>query len=167
MRCSECGFDYKAILRAEITGRLRDFAPLYRSRLERGEGLRRRPAADVWSPLEYCCHVRDVVTVQRARVGLALTQDRPTLAPMQREERVERDRYNEQDPIVVADELQRALDAFAARLDSLTPAQWERTAIYNYPVTQERTVEWIAIHTLHECGHHLQDVDAGLRASLS
>ena len=37
-----------------------------------------RPAPQVWSPLEYACHVRDLLGVFAARVELMLTEDLPT-----------------------------------------------------------------------------------------
>ncbi|WP_438873050.1 hypothetical protein [Paractinoplanes toevensis] len=50
-----------------------------------------------------------------------------------------------------ADELARA---FAA----LTPAEWTRTAVYNLPTVESRTLLWLGRHTLHEVEHHLTDM---------
>jgi hypothetical protein len=127
--------------------------------------LRAHPIAGVWSALEYACHVRDVLRVQRERVRLAQTEDRPELTPMGREERVERDRYNEQAPGTVADELTAAAEQLVADLDALDERGWLRTVLYNWPTREERTVEWIAVHTVHELVHHLRDVDDLLRAA--
>ena len=38
---------------------------------------RQRPAADVWSLLEYACHVRDVFRLYGRRLQLMLTQYEP------------------------------------------------------------------------------------------
>ena len=52
-----------------------------RQRLAAGAGAdpasRDRPAPDVWSPLEYACHVRDVHRVFAERVRLMLAEDDP------------------------------------------------------------------------------------------
>jgi len=77
---------------------------------------------------------------------------------MGRDERAVDDRYNEQDPAVVARELLAATEALASLLEGLDDAGWARTGIYNYPEPAVRTVEWIAIHTNHEMLHHRGDL---------
>jgi S-DNA-T family DNA segregation ATPase FtsK/SpoIIIE len=119
---------------------------------------RARPAPDMWSPLEYACHVRDVLRVQTERVAQAQREDEPTFTPMRRDERVLEDRYNEQDPKTVGNEIIDATDAFVALLASLDDEGWSRTGIYNYPAPASRTVEWIATHTSHELLHHRRDI---------
>ena len=157
--CRECGFSY-AVGRAEIVPWLRSDAQAFLDKLEKFDdtAVRTRREPEVWSPLEYACHVRDVLTVQTERVELAQREVDPVFVPMGREERVVGDRYNEQDPAVVAAELADAAAAFAARLDGLDAAGWERTGTYNYPERELRTVEWIAIHTAHELLHHRRDL---------
>ena len=117
-----------------------------------------RPAPDVWSPLEYACHVRDVLRVQRARVEQAQREEEPAFAPMGGDERAINDRYNDQDPAVVRVELLAAAEDLASYLDALDNAGWRRTGIYNYPEPQPRTVEWIGMHTVHEIRHHRGDI---------
>jgi hypothetical protein len=172
-RCDECGFGYEDLARDAITLAIRSTAADFRPRLV-PDGpddvahtlrLRAHPITGVWSALEYACHVRDVLAVQRERVQLAQVEDRPDMTPMGREERVERDRYNEQSPATVADELTGAADRLAADLDALDDGGWRRTVMYNWPTREERTVEWIAVHTVHELVHHRRDVDDVLRAA--
>jgi hypothetical protein len=122
------------------------------------EAVRARPEPDVWSPLEYACHLRDVLRVQRERILQAQREHEPTFTPMRRDERVVEERYNEQDPAVVATELREASAAFIDTLESLDDAGWARTGVYNYPEPRLRTVEWIAVHTLHELLHHRTDI---------
>ncbi|MFI1154959.1 hypothetical protein [Streptomyces sp. NPDC020817] len=47
-----------------------------------------RPAPGIWSPLEYACHVRDVLLVQRERVLAARRSNTPVADPMGRDEHV-------------------------------------------------------------------------------
>jgi hypothetical protein len=77
---------------------------------------------------------------------------------MGRDERVEHDGYSEQDPRAVARQLTDAAQLFANVLSRLDPTDWERTLMYNYPTTFERTLRWVAVHTVHEVRHHSLDV---------
>ena len=158
-RCEECGFDYDlaqapasgpAIIDgvAEVTGLLG----------AAGEDLRARQQPSVWSSLEYGCHLRDVLLVQRERVLAARRMDRPTFDPMGRDERVEHDGYAEQKPADVARQLRHAAHLFANVLGRLGPEDWDRNVSYNYPKPLERSLRWVAVHTVHEVRHHLLDV---------
>ncbi len=76
------------------------------------------------------------------------------------------DRYNEQDPAVVGAQITEAANTLAAAVEVLTPSQWERTGIHHWPTTTEQTIAWLARHTVHECEHHLRDIDAVLETNL-
>jgi hypothetical protein len=157
--CPRCGFTY-AMTRREITPWMRSDVGAFVERFEQfGEPqVRTRPAPEVWSPLEYACHVRDVLRVQRERIVQAQHELEPAFAPMRRDERAVEDHYNEQDPRRVAEEVAQAGTALVGLLDGLDDEDWNRTGIYNYPTPQLRSVEWIAIHTVHELLHHRVDI---------
>ena len=159
--CPQCGFSY-AIERSEIIPWLRSDARAFveRFRALDGEAVRRRPQPEVWSPLEYACHVRDVLMIQRERVLLAQTEIEPKFAPMRRDERVVEQRYNEQDPDQVAGELAAAAESLATTFDGFDDAAWQRTGWYNFPEPMLRSVEWIGVHTVHELLHHRTDITA-------
>ena len=78
-----------------------------------------RAGPDLWSPLEYGCHLRDVLLVQRERVLAARRVDGADCVSMGREERAEHDGYNEQDPVDVARQLADAATLFS---NALAPA---------------------------------------------
>ena len=172
-RCVDCDFSYDELAEDAVVLAVRQVAGQFAARLDPSQvpdvahelRLRAHPIAGVWSALEYACHVRDVLLVQRARIHQAQVEERPEFTPMGREERVERDRYNEQSPATVAAELQDAARAFADDLDALDPAGWQRSGFYSWPEREERTVAWIAVHTVHELVHHLQDMDDVLVAA--
>jgi hypothetical protein len=157
--CPQCGFSYW-IGRAEITPWLRTDAQAFVEKFATFDdrAARTRPDPGTWSPLEYACHVRDMLGVQTERVLLAQREIDPVFVPMGRDERAVEDRYNEQDPHIVAGQLAVAAETFASLLDGLDDAGWERTGMYNYPEPALRTVEWIAIHTTHELLHHRGDL---------
>jgi hypothetical protein len=156
--CDECGFTYDLATapdaaQAIVTGADALAEVLADSTAD--VASRRRP--DLWSPLEYGCHVRDVLLVQRERVLLARREDRPSFATMGRDERVDHDGYAEQDPVAVAGQVRDAAALLANILDRLGP-DWDRVGIYNYPEPTERSLRWIAVHTVHEVRHHLLDI---------
>lgn len=158
-RCDECGYSYDEGLAWSAGTAIVDEARGIGHAIERlGERSRRRPSADVWSPLEYACHVRDVLLAQRERVLLARQVDCPTPAPMGRDARVVMEGYAEQDPTSVARQLSDAAELFENVLDRLGD-DWDRTLIYNFPHPTERSLRWVAVHTLHEVVHHRRDVE--------
>ncbi|MCX5195570.1 DinB family protein [Streptomyces sp. NBC_00249] len=159
MTCAECDFEYDLALAPTVSERAVDHAGAYAEVLS-GEPavLRLRPAPEVWSPVEYACHMRDVLLVQRERVLAARRLDRPVAEPMGRDERVDHDGYAEQAPADVARQLHDAALLFAHVLDRLSAADWDRTLTYSYPEPEERSLRWVAVHTLHELRHHLLDM---------
>lgn len=163
--CPECGFDAQGFPREQVGQMVRDNAAAWQPILARPDGLTSRPTDDRWSALEYACHVRDVFSVQRGRVAQALAEDRPTYASMGREERVVNDRYNEQDPATVVDDLAANAEAMAAACAALTDEQWARRGLFPNPTPTERDLRWLARHTIHEGHHHLLDVGRVLRAA--
>lgn len=73
--CPECGFETQSFPRSAITALLRENAAAWQGVLT-GDP-RPRPRPDVWSPLEYACHVRDVCRMYHARLTLMLLIDAP------------------------------------------------------------------------------------------
>jgi DinB superfamily len=158
-RCDECGFEF-LVSPADVGERLRDGTAEVAELLRDPEAdLRTRRTPNVWSPLEYGCHLRDMYLVQRERVlAVRRTDERLELAPMGRDERAEHDGYAEQDPADVARQLTDAAALFTGVLARLGPADWDRTVIYPYPEPTERTLLWVAANSLHEVVHHTQDM---------
>lgn len=170
--CDECGFEYDSVSVDELPDALRGLSRRYRAPLTRflpgedGDALvRAHPIEGAWSALEYACHVRDVLAVQRGRLELAMQQDTPRFEPMGRDERVVNDRYNEQSPAEVVDQLDENARALGDAFEALSDEQLERTGIYNWPEPAERTMTWLGRHTVHEGAHHLLDIGRVLRAA--
>ena len=161
--CDECGFERRLetaeAVAPEIIEGVAGIAVVVR---DAGPAVHGRRLVDAWSPLEYTCHLRDVFLVQRERLLAARRTERPTFEPMGRDERVEHDGYAQQDPEDVVRQLTDAAAMFANDLDRLSPSEWDRTVIYNYPKTWERSLRWVAVHTLHEVRHHSRDIEGQL-----
>src|SRR5688500_5285629 len=114
--CDECGFDFASVPETAIGQALRDAGDGFVTAVGGAEG--ERPAPEVWSPLEYACHVRDVAQIQIGRVARGLVEDTPSFEPMGRDERPARFEYARQDAQVVARQLVEAVDALAAVFDA-------------------------------------------------
>jgi hypothetical protein len=157
-RCDECGFAYD-LDRATFAGAaVVEQVAVMTEVLVTVPQVERRRSPRTWSPLEYGCHTRDVLLVQRERVLLARRAHRPAVESMGRDERVDHDGYAEQDRIDVVRQLTDAAGLFANVLGRLGEADWERTVMYNYPAPTERSLRWVAVHTVHEVVHHLLDI---------
>ena len=158
-RCAGCGFEYDLngapVAGAAIIEVASELALLLK---DDTADLRTRRQPQIWSPLEYGCHVRDVLLVQRERVLAARRVDLPSFDPMGRDERVEHDGYEEQDPGDVARQLMDAAHLFANVLDRLGITDWGRSVMYNFPEPLDRSLRWVAVHTEHEARHHLLDI---------
>jgi DNA segregation ATPase FtsK/SpoIIIE, S-DNA-T family len=112
----------------------------------------------VWSPLEYCCHLRDVLVTQRERVVRILVEECPTVLPMHRDERAVLTRYAEEDTWRALGQLRVAADMAAWTFAPFGASQWTRGCLYNHPEPATRSLGWLGRHTVHEAAHHLMDV---------
>ncbi len=157
--CEECGYDFTSLGRDEILAAIPELASEHGQLLRSvpAERLRAHTKPGSWSPLEYGCHVRDMLTAQRDRVLLAQAGQTPRFASMRRDERAVEEAYNEQDPFAVADEVAAVAGAVGQALTALDDAGWMRTGVYPWPEPEVRTVEWIGRRTVHELAHHLFD----------
>jgi hypothetical protein len=157
--CPECGFDAATVPAVEVTGLVLRVGAVWRRLLaERPIAeLRRRPSADRWSPLEYACHVRDVLRLFDERLVLMLTQDHPHYPNWDQDATAVAERYNEQDPAQVATDLATAAARIATRFATVTGDQWHRTGERSDGA--RFTVDSFARYFLHDPVHHLHDVD--------
>ncbi|MFH9351488.1 DinB family protein [Kitasatospora sp. NPDC017646] len=155
--CPDCGLDTPAVAATDVAGMLRDNARSWLAVLAGDEdGLRRRPSPEVWSHLEYACHVRDVFRLFRARLDLMLDQDAPAFPNWDQDETAATERYREQRPQVVAGELAEAGEALAAAFEAVAGEQWRRTGVRGDGA--RFTVESFARYLIHDPVHHLFDV---------
>jgi DinB superfamily len=154
--CPECGFDSDSFAVDQVPRLLRENAASWHQVLTDRTDLARRPSDDRWSALEYACHVRDVLRLQDFRVNLMLTQDDPIFPNWDQDATAVADRYGEQDPARVDEELASAAETVAAGYDGLSEEQWRRTG--GRSDGARFTVETFARYEIHDSVHHLYDV---------
>jgi hypothetical protein len=129
-RCPDCGLAAGEIDPAEIGDRAGVAAAEWVQILGSSPAVGSRPEPDVWSPLEYGAHVRDVYRLFDARLARMLTEDAPTFAA--------------------------AASRFVARWSALEPAQLDRPGRRSDGA--EFTVASFGQYLLHDIVHHLWDV---------
>jgi hypothetical protein len=156
-RCPDCGYDPTAVDVTAIPALVRTNAAAWEGVLQRPD-VAARPAPDVWSPLEYACHVRDVFRLFDTRLHLMLDQDDPLFANWDQDETAIADRYWTQDPATVAAELAAAADAVATSFAGVTGDEWQRPGRRSDGA--RFTVESFGRYFVHDWVHHAWDVGA-------
>jgi len=154
--CDECGFDTTAIEPTDVAAMLRGNAARWVQILAGTHSeVTTRPAPDVWSPLEYACHVRDVFRKFAERLELMLGQDNPTFANWDQDQTAIADRYGEQDPVTVAGELTAAAETLAAGFERVGPDQWQRRGRRSDGANF--TIATFSRYLIHDPIHHVYD----------
>ena len=155
--CPECGFDASAVPPESVAPLLRVNAAAWERVLQQPEtGLRRRPSDDRWAPLEYACHVRDVCVLYEQRLTLMLVEDDPLYPNWDQDATAVEERYLEQDPAAVSEQLRHAAAALADAFDDVSGTQWQRRGRRSDGAAF--TVAGFSRYLLHDPVHHLFDV---------
>jgi hypothetical protein len=154
-RCDECGFDSSAFDVAQLPDLIRENTRGW-SRALGTKDVGVRPAPQIWSPLEYACHVRDVHVLFERRVQLMLEQDEPTFENWDQDATATESGYGDQDPGTVEVELIEAAAAAAGRYATVGADQWARRGTRSNGSVF--TVESLGRYHLHDVAHHLYDV---------
>jgi SAM-dependent methyltransferase len=160
-RCPDCGFDAGAVDAGDLAALIRDTVPGFAAALA-DEDARVRPADNVWSPLEYACHVRDVHVLFDLRLRQMLSDDDPLFANWDQDETAVAEDYAGQDPAVVAPGLAGAAELVATTYDGIAGKQWQRPG--RRSDGSVFTAESLGRYHLHDVVHHLHDIGRGARA---
>ena len=158
-RCDVCGFEWDTVTAGEIPKRLEEAADGFRLVLAGDQtALGSRPAPDVWSAVEYGCHVRDVMLNLRDRIVLGLAEDNPKPHAMFTDVRIALGLYEDEQPARLAEEIAIAAALLGRTIAALDDEQLARPIFYGWPQSATRTLLWVAAQALHEAEHHLDDV---------
>jgi hypothetical protein len=120
------------------------------------ERVRVRPSPNVWSVIEYVCHLRDVYVTFTIRLHRVRTEHQPALEPMLNDLRARRFRYNDRDLPATLDELAAAAAGFCDEVARTGEHDWDRVAT-RLP-GEERSARWLVRQAMHEGVHHLDDI---------
>ncbi len=153
--CPECGFDARGLDVEEMAQLIGGFARAWRQVLRRAD-VAVRPSSDKWSPLEYACHVRDVFRLFDERLHLMIDHDGARFENWDQDKTAIEDRYDLQDPLVVADELDAAAEALGARFGQVSGPLWDHRGLRSNG--SEFTITTFARYFAHDPIHHLWDV---------
>ncbi len=155
--CDECGLDVGRIDPASVPSLVRTDAAAWIALLDGDpQWLRARPQPQVWSPLEYACHVRDSLRLFDVRLKLMLAQDDPLFANWDQDATAVEQHYGDSEPATVSREIRAAADVIAASFEGVTGPEWSRTGRRSDGASF--TVESFARYFIHDPMHHLWDV---------
>jgi len=157
-RCAECGFDPARVTLFEAIATFRSLGLRWGQLLEAaGDRVRERPAPDVWSPLEYAAHTRDVLALHAWALEQVFTVERPVFPEVGEAEMAASAAADaDADPHDVAVHLGVHASHLADVAALAPPEAWQRPARIG-----ERTVDggYLVRHALHDATHHLLDVE--------
>ncbi|RNL78418.1 DinB family protein [Nocardioides marmorisolisilvae] len=153
--CPECGFDPKAVDVSKLPELIHENTRGWYGALDDADAAV-RPSANIWSRLEYACHVRDVHVLFAERARLMLEQDDPQFANWDQDVTAIESRYDEQDPAEVSVALVEAAAEMAAVYAGVRGDQWQRVGRRSNGSVF--TVETLGIYYLHDVVHHLYDI---------
>lgn len=156
-RCDDCGFDASRFDARHTGTAIRDLSARWQVVLAQAD-TRVRPRSDVWSPLEYGCHLRDVFRLFEERLELMLSEEEPSFANWDQDATAIEDAYGDQDARVVTVQLADAAARLADRFDGVTSDQWQRRGLRSDGSVF--TVDTLGRYLMHDPVHHLWDVSA-------
>lgn len=156
--CPECGFDSAQLEPSSVPAHLLRLGAAWSSVLSERDpdAVRARPSDDRWSPLEYGCHTRDVFRKFDERLRLMLEFHNPTFPNWDQDATAITDRYGEQDPALVAEEVKAAAAVLSRSFEALPAGSWQRTGTRSDGPAF--TIESFARYLVHDPVHHLHDV---------
>jgi len=154
--CPECGFDAASVHGRDVASILPGLADRWVAVLRTADATL-RPAAAVWSPTEYACHIRDVLTLFAERARSMLESDDPAFTDWDQDETALEERYWEQEPAVVGGQLLAAAQTATSVFGGVPDDGWSRPGRRSNGSVF--TVDALARYFVHDVVHHLHDVD--------
>ena len=143
-------------MRESVPERIGASADEFRTELVSRAEVFQRPTPDVWSALEYGCHVRDVFRRFDRRLERMLAEDDPRFENWDQDATAVDDRYGEQDAAAGGRRARRR------RGPSLTASSRSGPTSGSRPGRRSDgarfTVESLGRYLLHDLVHHVHDI---------
>ena len=159
-RCPDCGHAAGEVAPTDVAAGIRATAARWVGLLDL-PAIDRRPSPDVWSTLEYACHVRDVFRLGHYRIGLMLDEDEPTFPNWDQDATAIDDAYADQDPDALREQLLDRAEDLALLLEGVPADAWSRRGTRSDGAVF--TAGTFAQYVLHDPVHHEWDVAVGQR----
>jgi hypothetical protein len=155
--CAGCHFDQSATPPREVPVALVSLAMDISDSIRSigGDGLRRRPAPTVWSPVEYLGHLRESMAFHRWLIERALSEDNPHIPTVDPDDSVAQAEYIAAEHEELIAQFDRRIRRLCEALNSLDDADAARTLTLGH---RQIAVALIARSGWHECHHHLHDI---------
>ena len=161
-KCPECGLDYDTISPRDAVLAVRTYPRRYRSLLTHfdpdedvDEVIRRKPAPDVWSALEYTVHVAEVLDLTAPTIRQIVSEDNPQLYFFDSDEQAAAQLYNDWPLLRALGELESACADLSSAIEFVEPEEWSRVGTFEWG--QREAID-MARNAVHEGSHHLRDV---------
>ena len=159
--CPDCGADVQTVGVDDVGRAITDAVAAFARTLAAADPnrVRARPGEGVWSALEYACHVRDLLGVFEHRVRGTLKTPGMHLTVWDVDASAVNDAYNEQVPVLVAEEMATMARSFVDLVGDLDTAGWGTAADRR---GEPFTIRDMARFVLHELIHHRWDAERSL-----
>lgn len=122
--------------------------------------LRAHPGPEVWSPIQYAAHSRDMLRVFGDRMLMAAAEDDPVV-PWFDPGPEGWQGYDRLDPAELAADMERQASRLASIIAECDGRDWSRTA--RRDGVDRFTVGGLACFGVHEAHHHLLDAEGSLQ----
>lgn len=157
--CPECGFDASSTDARGVPDVLRASVAEWRRLLSADPArLVARPDPTTWSPLEYACHVRDVLDLLAYRFERVLAEEHPVFEDWHPNDRaIVGDYAAERDASAVMSAIADRADRVAVLAEGMTDDGWARRGTRADGV--EFTNAWLSTYLTHDVVHHVHDVE--------
>jgi hypothetical protein len=155
--CPECGLDYDSISPEDAAVAVRSFPRRYREAMAGidEDVLRKRPAPEVWSALEYTAHLAQLYEPMADAQRRIRLEDHPTI-------QWGRDRDPEATTSAdVLSKLAANAERMATEIEATHGNDWTRVGTLPWG---DRDALTMARNAVHEGAHHLRDIQRNLAA---
>ncbi len=116
--------------------------------------LRTRPFEGKWTPNEIIGHLVDTEWIFGYRIRLIYGEDQPTILGMDHELWVTRQKYNDREPVELAESFRNLREVNLRLWESMTPSDLARAGLHN-----ERGAETLGTLRTMLAGHDLWHID--------